>query len=113
MNNNITNFPLYKILHDEVKKHEEEPTTKDKELFIKFIESKDDELNEIVYTIIRLYDLKNKKKSSSTLYNIPYNGKNVESKNHYHSDNNYTFDFDSFPSYLQKMLIHFMKINNC
>lgn len=108
MSNNINNFPLYKILYDHVKKNGNKPLSiHDKEQFFTFIEKEEiDKLDkhEIIYTIIRIYDLKNTKKNSSKIFDIPYNGKEVDK-------NNYTFEFNKLPVFLQKMLIQFVKIN--
>ena len=97
-------FPLYNILYDYVRNNEKIILKKDKKMFISFVESNDN-VHEIIYTIIRIYDLKHNKKKTSEIYNIPYKGKEENL-------NDYTFNIDNFPLNLQKMLIHFMNINN-
>lgn len=111
---NSKNFPLYNILHEYVKNNDRTILKKDKKMFISFVE-KNENVHEIIYTIIRIYDLKNNKKKSSEIYNIPYKGKEENSLNDDLNSNNfndYTFNIDNLPLYLQKMLIHFMDINN-
>lgn len=121
MNININNFPLYKILYDKVVTNQNKLSSQDITKFINFTKTCDDSQSEIIYTIIRIYELKNVKKSSSQIYNIPYKG--IASKNENENENdeeflidnnikNYTFDFSIFPTILQKMLLQFVAINN-
>jgi hypothetical protein len=123
MNININNFPLYKILYDKVVTNQNKLSSQDINKFINFTKTCDDSQSEIIYTIIRIYELKNVKKSSSQIYNVPYKG--IASKNENENENendeeflidnnikNYTFDFSIFPIILQKMLIQFVAINN-
>lgn len=102
-NREDTKFPLYNILHDYIKNNDKSLLKKDKKMFISFVENNEN-IHEIIYTIIRIYDLKTNKKKTSEIYNIPYKGKE--------NSNNYTFNIDNLPLNLQKMLIHFMDINN-
>lgn len=107
------NFPLYDILYEYVKNNDRNILKKDKKMFISFVE-KNENVHEIIYTIIRIYDLKNIKKKSE-IYNIPYKGKEEKLLNDDLNSNNlndYTFNIDNLPLYLQKMLLHFMDINN-
>lgn len=98
--NNISNFPLYKILLCKIKEIIN-ITNEDIKLFINFVYSNEDK-HEIIYTIIRLFYLNNNK-NSSEIFNIPYNG--IQNKS------DYSFDFNNFPIQLQQMLIQFVKIN--
>lgn len=121
MNINTSNFPLYNILIDKINKdskNEEKISITDRIKFINFVKTCDDSQSEIIYTIIRIYELKNVKKSSSQIYNIPYKGiisikntKNTENKDEKKEEKDITFDFNLFPLQLQKMLIHFININ--
>ena len=122
MNINTSNFPLYNILIDKINKdskNEEKISITDRIKFINFVKTCDDSQSEIIYTIIRIYELKNVKKSSSQIYNIPYKGiisikntKNTENtENKKNEEKDITFDFNLFPLQLQKMLIHFININ--
>lgn len=127
MSNNIKNFPLYKLLYDNIKNIK--ITNKDKQLFIIFV-NENEIVHEIIYTIIRLYELKNNKKKLSDIYNVPYKGKEKLVNTINNDSNNmnlsprgkrqnlshnelydYTFNLNNFPLQLQKMLIHFMNIN--
>ena|SRR5690348_11259507 len=102
---NNTNFPLYKILINKAKLAES-ITNNDMELFIKFVEKFPDQ-HEIIYTIIRIFELENfrgSNRNTSELFNIPYSGK-LEGKN------NYIFEINNLPILLQKMLIQFRNIN--
>lgn len=125
MNININNFPLYKILYDKASKDIKSISSQDIKKFIDFTKSCDDSQSEIIYTVIRIYELKNVKKSSSQIYNIPYKGiisinnkeennekeeENEELKSDRNNNKNYTFDFNNFPPLLQKMLIQFISI---
>lgn len=116
-----SNFPLYQILYDKAQKDKEKQVDFNK--FNNFVKKCDDSQSEIIYTIIRIYELKNVKKSSSQIYNVPYKG--IASKNENENENendeeflidnnikNYTFDFSIFPTILQKMLLQFVAINN-
>lgn len=110
-------FPLYNILYDHVKNNEKTILKKDKKMFISFVENNEN-VHEIIYTIIRIYDLKHNKKKTSEIYNIPYKGKEENLSvspfrlGELINLNDYTFNIDNFPLRLQKMLIHFMNINN-
>lgn len=104
-----SNFPLYQILYDKVQKNDKQITKEDITRFINFTKLCDDSQVEIIYTIIRIYELKNNSKSSSQIYNIPYKGI-IKSSNDETNEKDITFDFNSFPLYLQKMLIQFINI---
>jgi hypothetical protein len=106
MNINTNNFPLYNILTDKI--NDNKITIEDKNKFLNFVKICDESQSEIIYTIIRIYELKNVKKSSSQIYNIPYKGISKEKEN---NEKDITFDFNLFPLNLQKMLIHFININ--
>lgn len=107
-----SNFPLYQILYDKVQKDNKQITREDINKFINFVKLGDDSQSEIIYTIIRIYELKNNNKSSSQIYNIPYKGtvKQSESGRNEEDQKDISFDFNSFPLYLQKMLLHFMSL---
>lgn len=104
--NDIKKFPLYNILYNHVKNNDKLVSKKDKKTFISFVEENEN-IHEVIYTIIRIYDLKTNKKKTSEIYNIPYKGTKIKQLDL----ENINFNIDYLPIYLQKMLIHFMNIN--
>ncbi len=60
------------------------------------------DIHEIVFIIIRYYQIKN----SSNITNLPYSSKFLKTKN------GYKFDIDYLPTKLIKMLIKFFEIHN-
>jgi hypothetical protein len=63
--------------------------------------TKNNDTHEIVFVIIRYYQIKN----SSNITNLPYSSKYLKTKN------GYKFDIDFLPTKLIKMLIKFYEIH--
>jgi hypothetical protein len=96
-------FPLYDIVKE--KKYQKEIKNKDIDNFIKFIEDIEDQtIIEYIYIIIKKYSLE-QINNLNEIYQIPYSG--VISKER----KDIIFDFNKFPSELQKILYGFYLMN--
>lgn len=96
-----TNLPIFTNITDKLaKKKLCDITTKMKEELCSNIEKYRD-THEIIYAIIRLYQIKN----STNIYNTPYNCKYLKTKK------GYKFDLEIMPNRLVHMLIEFYDIH--
>lgn len=95
----MSKFPLYDNLSKDI------PTTKlnttQKNSFIKRIEKIDKSGYELVYALIKMYQMENNEDNTS--FTIPYNGKYI--------NNEITFDLDEIPSNLQQILYKFLGVH--
>lgn len=95
---NYPNFPLYESLKsDEFK----ELTDDEKDALIDKIKVMNDDKQEIVYALMKVYYIEEKNKVSSN--ELPYNGKELK--------NRLKFDMDHIPSKLQYILKLFSLID--
>jgi len=98
----MSNFPLYDSLS--VESENIDLTTKQKDELIKLIKNFDDddeEGNERIYVLIRMFQLENSEDKST--FKIPYGGKYVK--------NDLKFDLNDLPFKLKQMIYKFVKIH--
>ena len=95
----MSKFPLYENLSKNIK--EKDLTVSEKRTFIKRLEKIDQSGQEIVYALIRMYQMENNEGDIS--FNLPYNGKYVGT--------NINFDLDEFPHSLKQLLFNFLQIH--
>jgi len=92
----MSKFPLYDNLSKNI------PTTKlnttQKKSFIKRVEKIDKSGYELVYALIKMYQMENNEDNIS--FTLPYNGKYI--------NNEMTFDLDEIPGNLQQILYKFL-----
>jgi len=95
---NYPNFPLY----DSLKNNEfKELTDDEKDTLVEKIKNMNDEKQEIVYALMKVYYIEEKNTVSSN--ELPYNGKELK--------NRLKFDMDQIPSKLQYILKLFSLID--
>lgn len=97
----MVNFPLYDSLFSEVKSNRDLNKSQ-KNNFIKDLETIDTQGLELIYTLIKVYEIKNEK-SSITNYNLPYGG--------FYRDSVVVFDLEKMPKKLKRMLFNFIKLH--
>lgn len=98
----MSNFPLYDSLSAESENID--LTTKQKDELIKLIKNFDDddeEGNERIYVLIRMFQLENSEDKST--FKIPYGGKYVK--------NDLKFDLNDLPFKLKQIIYKFVKIH--
>ena len=98
----MSNFPLYDSLSAESENID--LTTKQKDELIKLIKNfndDDEEGNERIYVLIRMFQLENSEDKST--FKIPYGGKYVK--------NDLKFDLNDLPFKLKQMIYKFVKIH--
>lgn len=95
----MTSFPLYDNLIREAE--DSELTVKQKDRFMKLIKDIDDTGSELVYALIRLYQLENCEDKST--FKLPYSGKFVK--------HDIQFNLEKLPLKLQQMLYEFIQIH--
>ena len=95
----MSKFPLYdNLCKDIIKK---DLSTLQKRTFIKRIEKIDKNGYELVYALIRMYQIENNEDNTS--FNLPYKGT--------HFENGINFDLDHFPITLKQILFKFIVIH--
>ena len=97
----MSDFPLYMSLDKDIKTTRD-LSKKQKNNFIDDFKIMDDKGLEMIYLLIRFYELNNKDGSRKD-YQLPYHGK-------YEGDD-IMFDFDKFPKKLKRMLFNFQKLH--
>ena len=95
----MSNFPLYDNLLKDLPL--EEMTTKQKDKFMKLVKDIDVNGSELIYALIRVYQLENSEDKST--FKLPYGGKFIK------YDMN--FDFSELPNQLKHMLLKFIQIH--
>jgi hypothetical protein len=95
---NYPNFPLYESLKNNEFK---ELTDDEKDTLVEKIKNMNDEKQEIVYALMKVYYIEEKNTVSSN--ELPYNGKELK--------NRLKFDMDQIPSKLQYILKLFSLID--
>lgn len=94
----MSKFPLYDNLCQDIS--DTKLNTAQKKSFIKRVEKIDKSGYELVYALIKMYQMENNE--CSTSFTLPYNGK-------YNNNNNeMTFDLDEIPGKLQQILYKFL-----
>jgi hypothetical protein len=96
----MSNFPLYDNIINEVKT-EEDLTTKQKDEFIKLVENVDENASELIYALIRVYQLENSENKNT--FTLPYNGTFV--------NDTIKFDLNELPNKLKQILYKFIVLN--
>jgi len=94
------NFPFYDSMIKDVK--DKDLTIKQKNDFITRIGKMDENGTELVYALIRIYEMHHEENTGT--YKIPYNGKYIDK-------NNIQFDFDLLPNKLKQLLYKFVNIH--
>jgi hypothetical protein len=92
-------FPLYDILLKDCTNTE--LSIEQKRELINIIPTLDDKAHQNIFTIIRIYGLKN---SSSDIFEIPYEGNKI--------NNDVKFNLDKLPNVLGQMIYRFITIHN-
>ena len=95
----MSKFPLYDSLLKDIS--DNDLTSTEKRVFLKRIIKIDKNGNELVYALIRMYQVENKEENTS--FTLPYNGAFVESDIH--------FDLDKFPNTLKQLLFKFLGVH--
>lgn len=95
----MSNFPLYTSLIKDIS--ENDLTTVQKRNFIKKIDEIDKNGQELIYALIKCYQLENNDKNTS--FTLPYNG--------LFNENNVIFDLDNLPKKLKQLLYKFINIH--
>jgi len=95
----MSKFPLYDSLSKDLPQEDLTPT--EKRLFIKKIGKIDNNGHELVYALIRMYQVENNEENTS--FTLPYNGIFV--------DSDINFDLDKFPIYLKHILFKFLSVH--
>jgi hypothetical protein len=95
----MSNFPLYDNLIKDLP--EEEMTVKQKDKFIKLVKDIDEYGSELMYALIRFYQLENSDDKST--FKLPYGGKYIK--------HDMKFDFNELPNELKHILFKFIQIH--
>lgn len=95
----MSEFPLYDSLSKNIS--ENDLSVSEKKAFIKRLEKIDREGHELVYALIRMYQMVNNEQNTS--FTLPYNGKYI--------NNDISFDLDKFPISLKQILFKFLSVH--
>jgi hypothetical protein len=96
----MSNFPLYDNLINEIKT-EEDLTTKQKDEFIKLVDNIDENASELIYALIRVYQLENSENKNT--FTLPFNGTFI--------NESIKFDLNELPNKLKQILYKFIVLN--
>lgn len=97
----MSNFPLYDNLIAEVQSFED-LTNKQKDEFMKLVADIDDNTSELIYALIRVYQLENSENKNT--FTLPYDGKFI--------DKNVKFDLNELPNQLKQILHKFLILHD-
>ena len=99
----MSKFPLYDSLSKDILN--DDLSTIQKRTFIKRIEKIDKEGCELIYALIKIYEIENKDTSNNenNTFNLPYKS--------FFIDNNINVDLDNLPKKLKQMLFKFVLIH--
>lgn len=97
----MSNFPLYDNLFNEVHDMNEDLTDKQKDEFMKLIKNIDVIGSELIYVLIRIYQLENTEDKST--FKLPFGGKFIKEE--------IKFDLNELPNKLKHMLYKFVNIH--
>ena len=95
----MSKFPLYDSLIKDLPK--KDLTTTQKRVFIKRITKIDKNGHDLVYALIRMYQVENNEENTS--FTLPYNGTFI--------DNDINFDLDNLPVDLKQILFKFTGVH--
>jgi len=96
----MSSFPLYDSLIVDVSN--DELKIEEKDDFMKMIKTFDTNGYELIYALIRVFQLENNEDKST--FKLPYGGKYVK--------NDILFDLNEFPNKLKQLLYKFVKIHH-
>lgn len=96
-----SSFPLYDNLIMDLNNTSVDLKTKEKDEFMSLIKKIDDNTSELVYALIRVYQLENNENIST--FTLPYDGKFI--------DNEIKFDLNELPNKLKHILLKFLKMH--
>lgn len=96
----MSKFPLYDSLTKDIPTND--LTLANKRLFLKRIEKIDQQAHELVYALIRTYQI-DKNDDKNINFTLPYEGSYVESDIH--------FDLDKLPIHLKNILFKFLSVH--
>ena len=92
----MSNFPLYDSLN--IDRKNEDLTFKEKDEFIKIVKNLDKNGHDLIYALIRTYQLENCEDKST--FKLPYGGKYVKTE--------IKFDLNDIPNELKNILYNFI-----
>lgn len=95
----MSKFPLYDSLSKDIA--EKDLTSVQKRAFVKRVAKIDKNGHDLVYALIRMYQVENNEKNTS--FTLPYNGTFIES--------DINFDLDKFPHTLKQILFKFLGVH--
>jgi hypothetical protein len=95
----MSKFPLYDSLLKDISSNDLNVTQK--RAFLKRIQKIDTDGHELVYALIRMYQVENNEENTS--FTLPYNGTYVESA--------ICFDLDRLPNMLKQILFKFTGVH--
>ena len=95
----MSKFPLYDSLSKDIKT--EDLSVIQKRTFIKRVNKMDTRGHELIYALIRMYQIENNEENTSFM--LPYNGIYVNTDIH--------FDLDKIPKNLKNILFKFVSIH--
>ena len=98
----MSNFPLYDTLSNDIIDNPEDLSTKEKDEFLKMVKQIDSNGYEIIYVLIRVYQLENTEDKST--FKLPFGVKFIK--------DDIKFDFDELPNKLKHILYKFIHIHN-
>ena len=96
----MSNFPLYDNLLSEVQTFED-LNNKQKDEFMKLVTDIDDNTSELIYALIRVYQLENSENKNT--FTLPYDGKFLEK--------DIKFDLNELPNQLKQILLKFLLLH--
>jgi hypothetical protein len=95
----MSKFPLFDSLSNDIP--DKDLTLSQKGLFIKRMNKIDKNGHDLVYALIKMYQVENNEENTS--FKLPYNGTFIE--------NNINFDLDKFPYDLKHILSKFVNVH--
>ena len=95
----MSSFPIYDTLSENIS--QKDLTVKQKEEFMEKIKSLDQQGYELVYALIRTFQMENN--DDKTTFKLPYKGKILK--------NEIKFDLEKLPNKLKQMLYKFVNIH--
>ena len=95
-----SSFPLYDNLINDIDTSTD-LKTKEKDEFMSLIKDIDENTSELIYALIRVYQLENE--SNISTFTLPYDGKFI--------DNEMKFDLNELPNKLKHILLKFLKLH--
>ena len=94
----MCDFPLFDTLNRDISEDIKDLTDEEKEDFLVKFKKLDDKVHELIYVLIRVYDMKNNK----GIHTLPFNAKQIKA--------GYKFDIDNLPIKLKQILYKFICI---